>query len=50
MANEIKWILVDCGHKCVCEVCGEIVEEKFKKCPICKKKIIGVLKKVIDDD
>ena len=49
MANPIQWILVDCGHKCVCEYCGEIVKEKYRKCPICKKKIIGVLKKVIDD-
>ena len=49
MANEIKWILVDCGHKCVCEDCGEIVKEKYRKCPICKKKIIGVLKEVYDD-
>ena len=51
--NEAKWILAPCGHKCICERCGEN-EEKIKEklkgnCPICKEIIIGVLDKVIDD-
>jgi hypothetical protein len=49
LANPIEWILAPCGHKCVCQTCGKIIKEKFKKCPICKEIIIGVLEKVIDD-
>ena len=49
LANPIEWILAPCGHKCVCGTCGKIIKEKFKKCPICKEIIIGVLEKVIDD-
>ena len=47
--EEIKWVLVPCGHKCVCASCGKIIKERAKKCPICKEKIIGVLKEIIDD-
>ena len=53
LTNEAKWILAPCGHKCICERCGEN-EEKIKEklkgnCPICKEIIIGALDKVIDD-
>ena len=49
LAKPIEWILVPCGHKCVCPTCGIIIKEKDKKCPICKEIIIGHLDKVIDD-
>ena len=49
LSNEIKWILVPCGHKCVCEDCGKIILEKNQNCPICKQKIIGKLVNIYDD-
>ena len=49
LSNPIEWIIAPCGHKCICSSCGKIIKEKFKKCPICKEKIIGILEKVIDD-
>ena len=49
LANPIEWVLVPCGHKCVCNNCGKIIREKDKKCPICKVNIIGKLDKIIDD-
>ena len=48
LANEIEWVLVPCGHKCVCAKCGPIIREKTQKCPICKQKIIGILEKIYD--
>ena len=50
LSKEIEWILVPCGHKCVCQDCGRIIKERDKKCPICKQEIIGALDKVIDCD
>ena len=49
LAKPIEWILVPCGHKCVCPTCGIIIKEKDKKCPICKVNIIGHLDKIYDD-
>ena len=57
--NPIEWILVPCGHKCLCPDCGQMYkidpnqnnpnQNEQKKCPICKENIIGILEKVIDD-
>ena len=53
LEHETQWILAPCGHKCICERCGEneekIIEKLRGNCPICKEAIIGVLDKVIDD-
>ena len=49
LGKPIDWILAPCGHKCICATCGKIIKEKYRKCPICKENIIGVLEKVIDD-
>ena len=49
LGQSIEWILAPCGHKCVCSSCGKIIKEKYRKCPIFKETIIGVLEKVIDD-
>ena len=49
LSEPIQWILVPCGHKCVCDKCEKIIKERDKKCPICKQAIIGTLQKVIDD-
>ena len=53
LGNETKWILAPCGHKCICNSCGQNEEDIKKKlggnCPICKESIIGVLDRVIDD-
>lgn len=42
-------ILSPCGHKCICESCYYKLKVKnIKKCPICKRDIISIVKKVFE--
>lgn len=36
--------LIPCGHLCVCKNDGKYLVQKKMKCPICRKKIDGVIK------
>ena len=50
LTNPIQIIISPCGHKCICDVCYRKLKEndKFKECPICRKKIESVVEKVYE--
>ena len=47
-SNEI--IISPCGHKCICEICYLKLEARndLKNCPICKKPVESIVKKVYE--
>ena len=48
--NPPEIIICPCGHKCICLLCYDklLAKANFNKCPICKKKIESIVKKVIE--
>ena len=47
-SNEI--IISPCGHKCICEICYLKLKARneLKNCPICKKPVESIVKKVYE--
>lgn len=37
-------ILYNCGHRCLCLVCSKIFKKGSGKCPLCRKKIIDLIR------
>ena len=51
MENEPEVVFGPCGHKCICEQCYEqnnTPGKPFKSCPICRKTIDTVIRKVYE--
>ena len=50
LTNPIQIIISPCGHKCICDICYIKLKEndKFKECPICRKKIESVVERVYE--
>ena len=48
--NPPEIIICPCGHKCICILCYDklLAKTKLSKCPICKKKVESIVKKVIE--
>ena len=48
--NNPEIIICPCGHKCICILCYDklLANAGFRKCPICKKKIESIVRKVIE--
>ena len=48
--NAPEIIVCPCGHKCICILCYDklLAKSKLHKCPICKKKVESIVKKVIE--
>lgn len=41
-------VFVPCAHRCCCQICGEKIFKKDKKCPVCTKEIVYCLNKIYD--
>ncbi|CAJ1377714.1 unnamed protein product [Effrenium voratum] len=47
MAQSSRYAFTPCGHKCVCHLCAVAVSRSERRCPICRTKVVRILK-IID--
>lgn len=39
-----NYIIVPCGHKCLCEECSKLIKNNNRDCPICNNKVENIYK------
>jgi len=48
LIDEKTSIMIPCGHKCICKICGDKIRVTSNKCPMCNQAVIHVLHKIYD--